>query len=129
MSKGDPMKVSYADYQKYQAKVSGLRNKMPTYVPSPEDVDRIIEYTHKPRLYLQDVPVATGRKYEYESRIKFVEGSQIGEACIDEKDLCMYLLFILKTARPADEVAKANLEYIDKKLKEMLIIKGPDEEE
>lgn len=102
---------------------------MPTYVPSPEDVDRIIEYTHKPRLYLQDVPVATGRKYEYESRIKFVEGSQIGEACIDEKDLCMYLLFILKTARPADEVAKANLEYIDKKLKEMLIIKGPDEEE
>lgn len=123
------MKVSYPEYQKCQLKVTGMRNKVPEYIPSPEDVDRLISYVHKPRLYLQNVPVSSGRKYEYESRIKFVEGGRIGEPCIEEKNLCMFFLFLLKTAKPKDEQSKENLAYIDKKLKEILIVKGPDEEE
>jgi hypothetical protein len=123
------MKVSYAEYQKYQKKLSGLRNRIPSYVPTPEDVERMIEYTKKPRKYLQNVPVSSGRKYEYESKIKFVKGGRIGESCITEEDMCMYLLFLLKTAKPKDQKGIENLEYIDKRLKEMLIIKSPDEVE
>lgn len=123
------MKVSYAEYQRYQKKVSGIRNRLPSYVPTPEDVERLISYTKTPRKYLQNVPVTSGRKYEYENKIKFVKGGRIGEACIQEEDICMYLLFLLKTAKPKDQEGKENLEYIDKRLKEMLIIKGPDEEE
>lgn len=123
------MKVSYAEYQKHQEKVSGFTNPLPSYVPTPDEIERLISYTERPRLYLQSVPPDNGIKYEYENKIKFVQGSRIGEPCIDEKNVCMYMLFLLKTAKPEDEEGKKNLEYIDKRLKSMLIIKNPDEEE
>ena len=119
--------MSYSEYLKYQDKVSGIRNKMPGYVPSPAEVERLISYTDKPRMYLQSNPPLTDCKFEYENKIKFVQGSRIGEPCISEENLCMYLLFLVKTVKPEDTEGEENKKYIEKRLKELMTITEPDE--
>ena len=123
------MKVTYSEYQASSKALSRIKNEKPNYIPSMEEVDFLIEYTKKPRLYPQSIPTSMGRKYDYESKIRFVEGTKLGESCIEEESLCMYLLFLANTAIPENEEQEKNLEYIKAKLKELIIIEGPDKEE
>lgn len=106
-----------------------MRNSSPTYIPSKEELDFLIEYTKKPRLYPQSIPSVTGRRYDYESKIKFVEGGKLGEPCISKEALYMYLSFIANTATPENEEQEKALEYIKAKLEKLESAKKPKEGE
>lgn len=106
-----------------------MKNDNPKYIPSRDQVDFLIEYTKKLRLYPQSIPTSIGRKYDYESKIHFVEGSKLGEPLVSKETLYMYLLFLTETVTPETEEQEKDLEYIKEKMKELKVNESPDEEE
>ena len=121
------MEMEYAEYLKCKAKTAKAKNIVPQYIPSKEDIEQLVKLTKEKRAKKQKITSAHGRRYEYENSLHFIEPGKVGEPCIKEESLYMYLIFILKTAKPRNDNDRQNLEYIDSFVKENLKIKKPKE--
>lgn len=108
-------------YSRIAPRISRIKNKRPAYIPNKEDIDRLVEYTRKPREYPQSMPIATGKKYDYENKIRFIINGKVGEPCISKEDLSAYLLYLLKTTEPANTEDKEKLQYIKETMEQLLM--------
>lgn len=122
------MEMEYADYIKAKTRVSKIKNIIPQYIPSSEEIDELIRLTKEIRTVQASPATLHGRRYEYEGSLKFIEPGNVGEPYIKEETLLMYMLFIIQTAKPRNENDKQKLEYIEGTYKQMLKIKDPKEE-
>ena len=123
------MEMEYGDYLRAKNRVQKIKNIIPQFIPSPEEVDELVRLTKEIRTEHAKSQIAHGRRYEYENNIRLIEPGKVGETFISEEAMIMYLILIMQTAKPRNETDRQNLEYIDKYIKQTLIIKGPKEDQ